>query len=70
MTINGRLMAPTDQQYWFGNDHWISFRYINGLIIGGHGVLDGRGHHAWSSNTCMKDPNCEKLPTVSIYISY
>ncbi|KAF3453365.1 hypothetical protein FNV43_RR03805 [Rhamnella rubrinervis] len=62
MTINGRFMAPTDPKYWFGIDHWISFRYINGLIIGGHGVLDGQGHLAWSSNTCMKDPKCEKLP--------
>lgn len=70
VTINGRLMAPTDHKYWFGIDHWISFRYITGLIIGGHGVLDGQGHHAWPSNTCMKDPKCKKLPIVSTLCIY
>ncbi|KAL0000679.1 hypothetical protein SO802_014460 [Lithocarpus litseifolius] len=60
--IIGTLLAPTDKASTINVDHWITFQYIDQLIIGGGGKLDGQGPSAWDDNTCSKDPNCKSLP--------
>ena len=63
--IIGTLQAPTDKASTINVDHWITFQYIDQLILGGGGKLDGQGPSAWDDNTCSKDPNCKSLPIVS-----
>ncbi|GLU23861.1 hypothetical protein SLE2022_398370 [Rubroshorea leprosula] len=58
--IRGVLKAPTDKASLL--DHWISFQYIDQLMINGGGSLDGEGASAWPLNNCSKDPNCSPLP--------
>ncbi|XP_047313482.1 exopolygalacturonase-like [Impatiens glandulifera] len=62
MIIKGVIKAPTKPKLFF-TDHWISFRYINGLVINGGGYLDGQGASAWHYNDCYKNPQCSVLPT-------
>ncbi|GKV52823.1 hypothetical protein SLEP1_g59383, partial [Rubroshorea leprosula] len=62
--IRGVLKAPTDKASLL--DHWISFKYIDQLMIndgGSHdgGSLDGEGASAGPLNNCSKDPNCPPL---------
>ncbi|XP_071722212.1 exopolygalacturonase-like [Rutidosis leptorrhynchoides] len=58
--LRGRLIAPPGLAS--NVDHWIQFRYVDGLIITGGGSLDGQGSTAWSFNDCSKNPNCKQLP--------
>ncbi|KAM3744093.1 hypothetical protein ACB098_06G026100 [Castanea mollissima] len=60
--IIGTLKAPTDKASTINVDHWITFQYIDQLILSGGGKLDGQGPSAWEDNTCSKDPNCKSLP--------
>ncbi|KAL8506268.1 hypothetical protein ACS0TY_017225 [Phlomoides rotata] len=59
--IKGTLKAPTDSRIIF-TDTWIGFRYLNGLTVGGGGVLDGQGQSAWRYNDCRTNHNCKPLP--------
>ncbi|GLU23859.1 hypothetical protein SLE2022_398350 [Rubroshorea leprosula] len=61
--IRGVLKAPTNKASLL--DHWISFQYIDQLMINGGGSLDGEGASTWPLNNCSKDPNCPPLPVVS-----
>lgn len=63
--IVGTLLAPTDIASSVNVDHWISFQYMDRLVIGGGGSLDGRGSSAWPYNSCSKRPDCKPLPPVS-----
>ncbi|OMP04305.1 Glycoside hydrolase, family 28 [Corchorus olitorius] len=58
----GTLKAPTDNASTIGVDHWISFQFVQRLIITGGGTFDGQGASAWPYNTCDKDPHCPALP--------
>ncbi|KAM7260692.1 hypothetical protein ACFE04_011365 [Oxalis oulophora] len=60
MILKGKLIAPEGLPSV--NDHWITFRYVDSLIINGGGVVDGQGHTAWPYNDCMKNPKCQQLP--------
>ncbi|OMO81984.1 Glycoside hydrolase, family 28 [Corchorus olitorius] len=46
----------------YADDGWITFEYINGLILTGGGTLDGQGAASWKHNDCHKNPNCQHLP--------
>lgn len=65
LEIKGTLTAPID----LAGDRWISFKTIDRFKIYGHGTLDGQGSLAWKKNNCSQDPNCERLPIVSISIT-
>ncbi|KAF8023808.1 hypothetical protein BT93_F1095 [Corymbia citriodora subsp. variegata] len=58
--IRGSLKAFDSPQ--LGIDHWITFRYIDGLTITGGGLLDGQGSSSWQHNDCKKKRNCKALP--------
>ncbi|XP_047326296.1 exopolygalacturonase-like [Impatiens glandulifera] len=60
--VKGVLRAPTDPNLFF-SDHWISFRYLNGLVIKGGGSLNAEGPSAWSYNDCSRNSQCKTLPT-------
>ncbi|KAA8524152.1 hypothetical protein F0562_010417 [Nyssa sinensis] len=59
--IKGVLKAPTDPAL-FLTDHWISFQFIDQLVVKGGGSLDGQGSSAWPYNDCFKNPHCKPLP--------
>lgn len=61
--IQGTLKAPIDP--FFATDKWINFQYVNNLVVGGPGTLDGQGSSSWSVNDCKNNPNCPRLPIVS-----
>lgn len=44
---------------------WITFEYVDKLIVTGGGTLDGKGNKAWLQNDCHKTSSCKKLPYVS-----
>ncbi|KAF7850829.1 hypothetical protein BT93_L4989 [Corymbia citriodora subsp. variegata] len=58
--IKGSLKAFDSPQ--LGIDHWITFRYIDGLLITGGGLLDGQGSASWQHNDCQKNKDCQELP--------
>ncbi|PON43314.1 Glycoside hydrolase [Parasponia andersonii] len=60
--LRGHLNAPTDRGSWANSDHWIVFRHVDNLEIGGGGSFDGQGLSAWPYNKCDKNPYCDQLP--------
>lgn len=61
--IEGVLLATTDPAQF--SDHWITFQYVDRLVVEGNGTLDGQGASGWPYNDCNKNPNCKPLPAVS-----
>nr|POE46154.1 exopolygalacturonase [Quercus suber] len=61
-TDNRILKAFTDEASTINVNHWITFQYIDQLILRDSGKLDGQGPSAWNNNTSSKDPNCKALP--------
>lgn len=64
--IEGTLQANSDPSKTPIGE-WITFQYIDRLIVTGGGTLDGKGNKAWLQNDCHKTFSCKKLPYVSIY---
>ncbi|KAK4575932.1 hypothetical protein RGQ29_026764 [Quercus rubra] len=60
--IIGTLKALTNKVSTINVNHWITFQYIDRLVLRGGGKLDGQGASAWDDNTCSKNPNCRALP--------
>ena len=60
--IIGTLKALTNKVSTINVNHWITFQYIDRLVLRGGGKLDGQGASAWDDNTCSKNPNCKALP--------
>ncbi|XVF79290.1 hypothetical protein PTKIN_Ptkin14bG0209600 [Pterospermum kingtungense] len=56
----GDLRAPKGPS--LSTENWITFRYVNKLIVKGGGTLDGQGASAWPYNECNKNNNCQTLP--------
>ena len=67
--IIGTLKALTNKVSTINVNHWITFQYIDRLVLRGGGKLDGQGASAWDDNTCSKNPNCRALPIVSYYFN-
>ncbi|XP_030551772.1 polygalacturonase-like [Rhodamnia argentea] len=49
--------GPIDKST-FSLGHWITFRYVSGMLINGGGTFDGQGQYAWPENKCA----CKSLP--------
>ncbi|KAK4575935.1 hypothetical protein RGQ29_026767 [Quercus rubra] len=60
--IIGTLKALIDETSTIDINHWITFQYVDRLVLSGGGKLDGQGPSAWDDNTCSKNPNCKALP--------
>ncbi|OMO92658.1 Glycoside hydrolase, family 28 [Corchorus olitorius] len=58
--MTGIIRAPAGPS--LNTQQWITFRYVNKLIVKGGGTLDGQGASAWPYNTCSKNNNCPTLP--------
>ncbi|KAM5567540.1 exopolygalacturonase [Rosa sericea] len=63
LQVQGTLQAPVDVQSSVGVDHWISFRYVEHLVIHGGGLLDGQGASAWGKSKAL--PTTLRLDFVS-----
>ncbi|KAE9604560.1 putative polygalacturonase [Lupinus albus] len=65
MQLKGTIIAPSwvEDWKWSNNDRavWIRFYNVNGLVIKGRGVIDGKGAAWWS---CNSNGDCAR-PTVS-----
>ncbi|XP_057965549.1 exopolygalacturonase-like [Malania oleifera] len=57
--IQGLIKARRDL---LDQEVWINFRYVNRLVIGGGGTIDGQGSVAWSNSFCRQSTNCRSLP--------
>ncbi|KAK4479724.1 hypothetical protein RD792_015256 [Penstemon davidsonii] len=55
--VSGNLIAPI-KTAWSGNhfDSWLLFYGIDGLVMKGKGVIDGRGSSWWPPKPCFNDP--------------
>ena len=52
MQINGVLLASDDRSdYGRDGSQWIRFDSVQGLIVEGRGVINGRGN-IWWQNSC------------------
>ncbi|PWA99835.1 Glycoside hydrolase, family 28 [Artemisia annua] len=59
--IKGTLEASDNPADMF-RDHWITFRYVDWLVVTGGGFLYGHGRKAWPHNDCAKNSHCKSLP--------
>ncbi|XP_028548795.1 exopolygalacturonase-like [Dendrobium catenatum] len=59
--VKGYVLSQADLNAYKTHD-WISFRYINGLLVTGKGLFDGQGAHAWPLNNCLHRRRCKPLP--------
>lgn len=61
--LHGTLIAETEGTK---EPAWVSFAYINNLVVSGNGVFDGQGPKAWGR--CSAGTYCKQLPMVSSLI--
>ncbi|KAK0608256.1 hypothetical protein LWI29_027986 [Acer saccharum] len=61
--LKGTLKAPSNPSV-MKKDHWISFRYVTGLVVNGGGTFDGNGVSSWKSVT----PNSNPLPITPSHV--
>ncbi|KAF1002724.1 hypothetical protein AG4045_019568 [Apium graveolens] len=56
LKLSGTIVAPNNKLEWTGYhiNAWLTFSYINGLVITGDGQIDGQGS-AWWSQPCLQD---------------
>ncbi|KAK1396919.1 hypothetical protein POM88_006782 [Heracleum sosnowskyi] len=54
--LSGNIVAPNNKLEWTGYhiDAWLTFSYVNGLVITGNGLIDGQGS-VWWSQPCLHD---------------
>ncbi|KAK1405354.1 putative glycoside hydrolase, family 28, Pectin lyase fold/virulence factor [Heracleum sosnowskyi] len=57
--INGDLKASTD----ISVESWITFKYVDRLLVDGGGTIDGQGAAVWSRANCIHNHRvCRPLP--------
>ncbi|GJZ99260.1 exopolygalacturonase-like protein [Tanacetum coccineum] len=61
--IKGTLEASDNPVNMF-RDHWITFRYLDQLVVTGGGFLYGHGKTVWHLNDCAKNSHCKQLPYI------
>ncbi|KAL2513744.1 Pectin lyase-like superfamily protein [Forsythia ovata] len=78
--IEGILMPPDGPDSWpktFSNQKWLVFYRINGMVMQGGGLIDGRGENWWnlpckphkgSNGTSLPDP-CDSPVAISFFTS-
>ncbi|KAG0463121.1 hypothetical protein HPP92_021597 [Vanilla planifolia] len=59
--VRGHVLAPVDLKAYTSAE-WISFRYVDGLLVTGRGKFDGQGHSVWQLNDCHNSEYCKRLP--------
>ncbi|KAI3726841.1 hypothetical protein L1987_66647 [Smallanthus sonchifolius] len=59
--IKGSLEASSNPSKFF-IDHWIAFKYVDQLTVGGGGYLLGHGGAGWHYNDCATNSRCRPLP--------
>ncbi|KAG0461633.1 hypothetical protein HPP92_021930 [Vanilla planifolia] len=59
--VRGHVLAPVDLKAYTAAE-WISFRYVDGLLVTGRGKFDGQGPSVWPLNDCNKSEYCKRLP--------
>ncbi|KAH0469550.1 hypothetical protein IEQ34_001108 [Dendrobium chrysotoxum] len=59
--VKGYVLSQADLNAYKTHE-WISFRYINGLLLTGKGQFDGQGVYAWPLNNCLHKRRCKALP--------
>ncbi|GJV77193.1 exopolygalacturonase-like protein [Tanacetum coccineum] len=59
--IKGHLEASDNPANLF-LDHWITFKYVDRLVVSGGGYLLGHGGTAWHHNDCATNRRCRSLP--------
>ncbi|KAF5951054.1 hypothetical protein HYC85_013047, partial [Camellia sinensis] len=53
--VEGNIVAPSSLSQWpkfVGLSKWISFQFVNGLIINGGGQINGQGSIWWNAPVC------------------
>lgn len=54
--VSGTVIAPEKSAWNNGQvEGWIKFYGVNGLVIKGKGVFDGRGSSWWPKAPCFDD---------------
>ncbi|KAF8400647.1 hypothetical protein HHK36_013946 [Tetracentron sinense] len=48
--ILGTMVAPDSPTAWTSSELWLMFKGVNGLTIGGNGILNGRGSKWWDQS--------------------
>ena len=67
--VQGTVKGTTDVSD-YSEPQWISFEYVNGLLLTGNGVFDGQGPKVWHYNDCKTNPNCQHLATVCHHVHH
>ncbi|XWS19084.1 hypothetical protein CRYUN_Cryun32bG0100800 [Craigia yunnanensis] len=65
--VEGEIIGPSKLPDWSGDDAstWLSFQNVNGLTVGGNGLIDGQGAIWWKSAgrkpTALRFKGCNNL---------
>ncbi|XP_051140125.1 polygalacturonase-like [Andrographis paniculata] len=62
LDVRGIVQAPEWMPMPANKGGWITIRHMNGFVLTGGGVFDGRGHQAWQQNQCHQNSNCPQFP--------
>jgi hypothetical protein len=49
LQLEGTILAPTSAKAWgSGLLQWLEFTKLNGIVIKGNGIINGRGQEWWT----------------------
>ncbi|CAO2170746.1 unnamed protein product [Urochloa humidicola] len=70
--LEGTILAPTSAKVWgSGLLQWLEFTKLNGIVIQGNGIINGRGQQWWTyanpedeDDDDMNDVELERMPQI------
>jgi len=64
--LEGTILAPTSAKSWgSGLLQWLEFTKLNGMVIQGNGIINGRGQQWWTLDAFLQyDVEFERMPQI------
>lgn len=66
LQLEGTILAPTSAKSWgSGLLQWLEFTKLNGMVIQGNGIINGRGQQWWTLDAFLQyDVEFERMPQI------
>jgi len=64
LQLEGTILAPTSAKAWgSGLLQWLEFTKLNGIVIQGSGIINGRGQQWWTYSNPEDDDDDDTVRT-------